>query len=67
VHGPQYQSVEIIVIDFTLPTTFKVFCIETNDFALSGVVPMVARRVVTTRVSTRSATKDPTGTSSNEF
>jgi hypothetical protein len=51
---PVSQSVEIIVIDFTLPTAFMVFCIETNDFALSGVVPMVARRVVTTQVFTRS-------------
>jgi hypothetical protein len=41
-HGIQYHS------------QLKVVCIETNDFALSGVVPMVARRVVTTRVFTRS-------------
>jgi hypothetical protein len=46
---PVSQSVEIIVIDFTLPTTFKVFCIETNDFALSGVVPMVVHFVLSDR------------------
>jgi hypothetical protein len=33
----------------------KVFCIETNDFPLSGTVLMVARRVVTTRVLTRNS------------
>jgi hypothetical protein len=38
----------------------KVVCIETNDFALSGVVPMVARRVVTTRVFTRKYKKEKT-------
>jgi hypothetical protein len=47
---PVSQSVEIIVIYFTLPTAFKVFGIKTDDLSLTGVVPMVARHVVTTRV-----------------